>query len=177
MRSKKLVGALALLAVGIIFGAILVSGYGLVRPGYADIRLGAAAPPVNLDADATAFSKAFIEVAEKVTPTIVQVAVVSEKSGDDPHSDMFFFPFKDQPQEQRGSGSGIIITDDGYILTNNHVVENASKVTVTLNDKRSFDAKVMGTDPLTDLAVIKVEAKGLPVAYLGNSDELKVISV
>src|ERR1035438_5004081 len=174
MKSKKLIGALALLIVGIIFGAILVSGYGLVRPGYADIKLGAAAPPVNLDADATAFSKAFIEVAEKVTPTIVQVGVVSEKSGDDPHSDMFFFPFKDMPQEERGSGSGIIITEDGYILTNNHVVENASKVTVTLNDKRSFDAKVMGTDPLTDLAVIKIDAKSLPVAFLGNSDELKV---
>lgn len=174
MRSKKLIGAFALLVIGIIFGAILVSGYGLVRPGYADIRLGALAPPVNLDADATAFSKAFIEVAEKVTPTIVQIAVVSEKSGDDPHSDLFFFPFKDIPQEQRGSGSGIIITSDGYILTNNHVVENASKVTVGLNDRRTFDAKVMGTDPLTDLAVIKIEAKNLPVAYLGNSDELKV---
>ena len=174
MMSKKLIGVLALLAVGIIFGAILVSGFSLVRPDYADIKLGAAAPPVNLDADATAFSKAFIEVAEKVTPTIVQVAVVSEKSGDDPHSDMFFFPFKDMRQAQRGSGSGIIITDDGYILTNNHVVENASKVSVTLNDKRSFDAKIMGTDPLTDLAVIKIDAKGLPVAYLGNSDDLKV---
>jgi serine protease Do len=174
MRSKKLIGALALLVVGIIFGAILVSGYGLVRPGYADIRLGALAPPVNLDADATAFSKAFIEVAEKVTPTIVQISVVSEKSGDDPHSDLFFFPFKDMPQEQRGSGSGIIITSDGYILTNNHVVEHASKVTVGLNDRRTYDAKIMGTDPLTDLAVIKIDAKNLPVAYLGNSDELKV---
>ena len=174
MRSKKLIGAVSLLVVGIIFGAILVSGYGLVRPGYADIKLGALAPPVNLDADATAFSKAFIEVAEKVTPTIVQIVVVSEKNAQDPHGDMFFFPFKDMPQEQRGSGSGIIITEDGYILTNNHVVENASKVSVTLNDRRTFDAKVMGTDPLTDLAVIKVDAKGLPVAYLGNSDELKV---
>jgi serine protease Do len=173
MKSKRLIGAFALLAVGIIFGAILVSGFGLVRPGYADIKLGAASPPVNLDADATAFSKAFIEVAEKVTPAIVQVAVVS-KGGEDSHNDLFFFPFKDMPQEQRGSGSGIIITEDGYILTNNHVVENASQVKVTLNDKRSFDAKVMGTDPLTDLAVIKVDAKGLPVAYLGNSDELKV---
>jgi serine protease Do len=174
MRSKKLLGAFALVAVGILFGAILVSGFGLVRPGYADIRLGAAAPPVNLDADATAFSKAFIEVAEKVTPTIVQIQVVSERSGDDPHSDLFFFPFKDMPQEQKGSGSGIIITDDGYILTNNHVVENSSKVTVVMTDRRTFDAKVVGTDPLTDLAVIKIEAKGLPVAYLGNSDDLKV---
>lgn len=172
MRSKRLVGAFALIFVGIIFGALLVSGFGLVRPGFADINLGASNPPVNLDADANSFSKAFIEVAEKVTPTIVRIGVVSERS-EDPHSD-FFFPFKDMPQEQRGSGSGIIISEDGYIVTNNHVVENSSKVTVGLVDKRTFEAKVVGRDPLTDLAVIKIDAKNLPVAFLGNSDDLKV---
>jgi serine protease Do len=78
------------------------------------------------------------------------------------------------PQEQRGSGSGIIISEDGYIVTNNHVVENASKVTVGLYDKRTFDATVVGTDPLTDLAVVKIDAKNLPVSYLGDSDNLKV---
>ena len=78
------------------------------------------------------------------------------------------------PKEQRGSGSGIIISDDGYIVTNNHVVENATKVTVGMSDKRTFEAKVIGTDPLTDLAVIKIDAKDLPTAYLGNSDDLKV---
>jgi serine protease Do len=78
------------------------------------------------------------------------------------------------PNEQRGSGSGIIISEDGYIITNNHVVENASKVTVGLSDKRQFDATVIGTDPLTDLAVVKIDANNLPVAFLGNSDNLKV---
>lgn len=172
MKYKGVLGAVALLVIGIIFGAILVSGFGVVRPSLADINLGASNPPVNLDADATSFSKAFIEVAEKVTPTIVQVAVVLEK--ENPHSDFWFFPFKDMPKEQRGSGSGIIISDDGYIITNNHVVEKSTKVTVGMSDKRTFDAKVVGTDPLTDLAVIKIDAKNLPVAYLGNSDDLKV---
>jgi serine protease Do len=172
MRSKRLFGAFALVFAGILFGALLVSGFGLVRPGLADINLGASNPPVNLDADATSFSKAFIETASKVTPTIVQITVVS--TADNPHNDFFFFPFKDMPQEEKGTGSGIIISDDGYILTNNHVVENASQVTVGLSDKRSFDAKVIGTDPLTDLAVIKIDAKDLPVAYLGDSDNLKV---
>jgi len=172
MNYKGILGAVALIFIGIIFGAILVSGFGVVRPSLADINLGAANPPVNLDADATSFSKAFIEVAEKVTPTIVQVAVVSER--ENPHNDFFFFPFKDMPKEQRGSGSGIIISDDGYIVTNNHVVENATKVTVGMSDKRTFDAKVVGTDPLTDLAVIKIDAKNLPTAYLGNSDDIKV---
>ncbi len=172
MKYKNVLGAFALVVVGILFGAILVSGFGLVRPGYADINLGAPNPPVNLDADATSFSKAFIEVAEKVTPTIVQIRVLSEVGN--PHGDLFFFPFKDMPKEQQGSGSGIIISDDGYIITNNHVVENATKVTVGLFDKRTYDATVVGKDPLTDLAVIKIDANNLPTAYLGDSDNLKV---
>ena len=172
MKIKGIIGALSLLLIGILFGAILVSGFGLVRPGFADLNLGATEPPVKLDADASSFSQAFIEVAEKVTPMIVQISVVSER--ENPHKDWFFFPFKDMPNEQRGSGSGIIISADGYILTNNHVVENASKVTVGLSDKRQFDATVVGTDPLTDLAVVKIEASNLPVAFLGNSDNLKV---
>jgi len=172
MKLKGILGALALLAIGILFGAILVSGFGLVRPGLADLKLGATEPPVNLDADASSFSQSFIEVAEKVTPTIVQITVVSER--ENPHGDWFFFPFKDLPKEQKGSGSGIIISEDGYIVTNNHVVENSNKVTVGLWDKRQFDAVVVGRDPLTDLAVVKIEAKNLPVAYLGDSDNLKV---
>jgi serine protease Do len=172
MKVKGIIGGLSLLAIGILFGAILVSGFGLVRPGLADLKLGATEPPVNLDADASSFSQSFIEVAEKVTPTIVQISVVSER--ENPHSDWFFFPFKDLPKEQKGSGSGIIISEDGYIVTNNHVVEKSNKVTVGLWDKRQFDAIVVGTDPLTDLAVIKIEAKNLPVAFLGDSDNLKV---
>lgn len=173
MKSRKgLYAAFALILIGILFGAVLVSGFGLVRPSLADIRLGANKPPVNLDADATSFSKAFIEVAEKVTPAIVQISVVSER--ENPEGDFFFFPFRDLPKEQRGSGSGIIISEDGYIITNNHVVENASKVDVGLFDKRRFSAKVIGTDPLTDLAVIKIEADNLPTAFLGDSDDLKV---
>ncbi|MCK7517707.1 MAG: S1C family serine protease [Ignavibacteriales bacterium] len=140
MKVKGILGAVALVAVGILFGALLVSGFGLVRPGWADINLGATNPPVNLDADATSFSKAFIEVAEKVTPTIVQISVVAER--DNPHKDFFFFPFDDKlPKEQQGSGSGIIISDDGYILTNNHVVEKATKVTVGLSDRRIIHGK------------------------------------
>jgi serine protease Do len=171
MKSKGIVGALSLFIIGIVFGAILVSGFGLVRPSLADLNLGATEPPVKLDADASSFSQAFIEVAEKVTPAIVQIAVVSER--ENPHNN-WFFPFKDMPKEQRGSGSGIIISEDGYIVTNNHVVENASKVTVGLSDKRQFDATVVGTDPLTDLAVVKIDVDNLPVAFLGNSDNLKV---
>jgi len=173
MKFKGILSAVILLAIGILFGAVLVSGFGLVRPGYADIKLGADNAPVTLDADASSFSQAFIETASKVTPAIVQITVVSEVENN-PHDEFFFFPFKDMPKEQKGSGSGIIISNDGYILTNNHVVEHANKVTVGMFDKRTFDAKVIGTDPLTDLAVIKIDADNLPAAYLGDSDQLKV---
>jgi serine protease Do len=111
MKVKGIVGAISLIIIGIVFGAILVSGFGLVRPSLADLNLGASEPPVKLDADASSFSQAFIETAEKVTPAIVQISVVSER--ENPHSDWFFFPFKDMPKEQRGSGSGIIISEDG----------------------------------------------------------------
>ncbi len=176
MRKKNLIGTISLVFIGIVFGAVLVSGFGWVRPGYGNVRIGADKPPVEkLNADASAFNNAFVEVAEKVTPSIVQVNVVTSLKNKMPEGLHFFFPFKDDmPKEQEGGGSGIIISEDGYILTNNHVVENASKVTVTLHDKREFDATIVGTDPTTDLAVIKVDAKNLPTSYLGDSDKIKV---
>ena len=92
--------------------------------------------------------------------------------GFDPFRDFFGSP---QPQrQQEASGSGVIITDDGYIVTNNHVVDEADKVEVTLNDNRTFTAKVIGTDPSTDLALLKIDEKGLPFIMYGNSDFLKV---
>ena len=177
MKRKNLIGTLSLVFIGVVFGAILVSGFGWVRPSYADFQIGASKPPVEkVNVDAQAFNDAFVNVAEKVTPSIVQILVVSTVSDKDEEGGFhFFFPFRnDIPKEQQGGGSGIIISDDGYILTNNHVVENAKQVTVTLNDKEQYDAKVIGTDPLTDLAVIKIDGKNLPTAYLGDSDNLKV---
>ena len=85
-----------------------------------------------------------------------------------------FFGRPQQMQPQEASGSGVIITDDGYIVTNNHVVENADKVEVTLNDNQTYTAKVIGTDPSTDLALLKISEKNLPFIAYGNSDDLKV---
>ncbi|MGG9960926.1 trypsin-like peptidase domain-containing protein [Ferruginibacter sp. SUN106] len=76
--------------------------------------------------------------------------------------------------EQKASGSGVIISDDGYIITNNHVVDKADELTVTLSNKKTYKAKVVGTDPSYDLAVIKIEATGLPFLLYGNSDDLKI---
>ena len=76
--------------------------------------------------------------------------------------------------EQKASGSGVIISEDGYIVTNNHVVQNADEITVTLNNKKTYKAKVIGTDPSYDLAVIKIDASALPYLLYGNSDEVKI---
>lgn len=78
------------------------------------------------------------------------------------------------PSQTQSSGSGIIISADGYIVTNNHVVQGASKLKVTLNTLEEYDARLIGTDPQTDLAVIKVEASGLTAAVLGNSSDVEV---
>ena len=79
-----------------------------------------------------------------------------------------------RPQERKSGGSGVIISPDGYIVTNHHVVDNASKLKVTLNDKRTFDAKVIGTDPTTEVALIKIDANDLPTIPIGNSDALRL---
>ncbi len=79
-----------------------------------------------------------------------------------------------QTPKRESAGSGVIISADGYIVTNNHVVENADQITITLNDNREFTARVIGTDPDTDLALLKVDAKNLPVIVIGDSDKLRV---
>ncbi len=85
-----------------------------------------------------------------------------------------FFGERQRSLPQMASGSGAIISDDGYIVTNNHVIDGADEITVTLSNKKSFKAKLVGADPSSDLAVLKIEAKGLPFLVYGNSDEVKV---
>ena len=122
------------------------------------------------------FSKAFIQVASNGNPAVV--SIVSEKVIEQRYH-QFFSPFGDQfPQgESRGHslGSGVIIdSDEGYIITNNHVIEDAEEIKVIMFDKREMKATIVATDPLSDLAVIKVDSGGLSTVDLGNSDKLSV---
>src|SRR5262249_39950202 len=84
------------------------------------------------------------------------------------------FRMPNRPQRQQGEGSGVIVTADGYIVTNNHVVDGATVVTVQTSDKRELKAKVIRTDPKTDVALVKVNATSLPYAHLGTSSEVEV---
>jgi len=128
-------------------------------------------------------SAAFRDVAKKVSPSVVYVSTEQTMKGPqttNPYFDDEFFrrffgtPDQQRGYKQRGLGSGFIVREDGYIVTNNHVVENADKIKVTMPDKREFTAKLIGTDAKTDLAVIKVEGKDFSVVTLGDSDKLEV---
>src|SRR6266404_3848963 len=118
-------------------------------------------------------SVSFREVAKAVKPAVVFINIVETTTGDSGQSDFFGFSGPRVPRRVEGAGSGFIVTEDGYILTNNHVVGNASRINVTLADGRKFKAEVIGTDPETDIAVIKIDASGLPIAVLGDSDKLE----
>lgn len=137
-------------------------------------------------------STAFEDVTKALTPSVVNIRSTKKLPvnqrfpglpfEDDSANDLLERFFGERlPREapgreyvQRGLGSGVIVTKDGYILTNNHVVDSANQLTVTLSDNRVFEAKVVGTDPKTDLAVVKIEADKLLPAVLGDSDQIRV---
>ena len=126
----------------------------------------------------------FTQAAASVSPGVVHIKVtvtVRGSQGGSSPFDMFeeFFGMPQQrrqaqPRQAQGSGSGVILTPDGYIVTNNHVVENADKIEVQLTDKRTFEAKVIGRDPNTDLALLKVNGSNLPIVKMGDSDNVQI---
>ncbi len=120
----------------------------------------------------------FTYAAESAVDAVVYVKVtVKDVTRTAPSSIFdFFFGYEGTPRERErvGSGSGVIIRPDGYIVTNNHVIEGASKIEVTLNNNKTFEAQLIGTDPATDVALIKIDAQGLPVVPFGDSDNLRL---
>ncbi len=128
-------------------------------------------------------NQAYERIAKAVTPAIVaiqstQVTKVQQSPFmNDPFFRQFFgnmFPQVPREQREHALGSGVIVSPDGYIVTNNHVIAKATEISVTLSDKRTFKGKVVGADPQTDVAVVKIDGSGLPTASFGNSDQLKV---
>src|SRR5438552_1512034 len=172
-----------LVAIAFVVGLAFASTLNLPKTG------GAAESPVAAQSavpanqmpqvkPAAELGDAFVSIAEHVKPAVVfiksQHVERSEAQRLPPGFEDFFPQFRRRPQVEQGSGSGFIVSPDGYILTNNHVVAGADRVTVKLYDKREFTAKVAGTDPNTDVAVIKIDAHGLPTVAFGNSDSTRV---
>ncbi|MBQ7823093.1 MAG: Do family serine endopeptidase [Bacteroidaceae bacterium] len=145
-------------------------------------------PAVKANAWPAAFSPAtsqaietdFTKAAEEVVNGVVHIKSTkmpdqqSRSFSGNPFFDQFFGGQGYSQQPRVGMGSGVIITKDGYIVTNNHVIQESDELEVTLNDNRTFNAKVIGTDEATDLALLKIEADNLPIVKMGDSDKLKV---
>lgn len=150
----------------------IAPAHNAVQTSYSANTLGA-----PMDFDFTSAAERAIPSVVHIRSTIKETPTVQQLQIPEPFRDFFGdnnFGNNQRPEPAVASGSGVIIRPDGYIVTNNHVVADASKLEVTLNDNRTFDADVVGTDPNTDLALIRIDAKDLPSMPIGNSDEAKV---
>ncbi|MEQ1764090.1 MAG: Do family serine endopeptidase [Pyrinomonadaceae bacterium] len=179
MFNRNLILAASLISV-VTFSACktgLLSGEQPVAP----VQPSAPAVPIVVDGIRTSYA----DVVEKTSPAVVRIeAEVKGRPGSQTQfnlDDLFRQgpgpqqqPQQQRPQIERGLGSGVIVSADGTILTNNHVVEGAEKITVLLADNKSFDAKLIGSDKPSDMAVLKIEAQNMPFLTLGNSDTVRV---
>ncbi len=130
---------------------------------------------VNVPAPAVASVDDFTLAASKTVNGVVHVKTeVEVQNVYNPWADFFGGDSGIEPYVQRGSGSGVIISKDGYIITNNHVIEGADKIEISMNDNRSYEAELVGTDPTTDIAVLKISGKDLPTVTIGDSEKVKV---
>lgn len=151
---------------------VLASGFATTRVAAQEKKPAVAPPSAAAQAEAKRLSDAFVAVAEKVSPAVVQIDVAAR----DEQADQllrFFGRGHDTPVA-RGTGSGVIYSADGAIVTNNHVIDNALSINVRLRDGRFLPAKLVGRDPATDLAVIKVDATGLPAAKMADDSAARV---
>ena len=185
IRSTWMCPKTAALAVALALG---LGGLGLAAANHALSDN----PPAALkfaDANAGPSRTGFAPIVKKVLPAVVNISSSKlvktptefEDQGQVPDESRQFFDDdsrgrRSTPQEQRerGLGSGVIVSPEGYILTNNHVVDGATDVEVTLSDKRQFKARVIGTDPKTDIAVLKIDASGLPAIVIGDSSKIQI---
>jgi serine protease Do len=184
VKARKIAAPVAVVGAFVLGAALFV--------GRGGVHAAAEAPPPLTDQSVsalTALDQAMEAVAARVTPAVVNIAVTSRGSDQDasdnqmqgmqglpPGFSQFFGPFGGQPQQpqlQHGIGSGVIISPDGYIVTNGHVVDGATQIRVTLHDRRVLTGKVVGVDKLTDLAVVKVNASSLPTIAWGDSTRLE----
>src|SRR5438105_5118334 len=167
-----------LVAMAFALGLAFASAFRLPTRGEAAVRsvLQDTGRPLPQAKAAVDLGEAFASVAEHVKPAVVFIKSERRERVSSRRVPSFddFFNSPRRPQVEQGSGSGFIVSQDGYILTNNHVVQGADRVTVRLYDNREFTAKTVGTDPTTDVAVIKIETAGLPTVHLGDADSTKI---
>ncbi len=170
---KAFLSLFGVFALAISIGSLVTvdPGAATASPAFPDLA------PAERSADSATLpaSGTFAPLVKKAAPAVVSIQAVKTAKAPDARQLPFFFNPEDAPQRrQRGLGSGVIITPDGYILTNHHVVEDADDVKVVLSNDREFEAEIVGSDAKTDIAVLKVEASDLPTMKFGNSDSVEV---
>lgn len=144
------------------------------RPAPPAVRIDASPLEAGTDPARLRSYADVIEPAQKAVVSVYSTRIVRERMAINPLLRQYFGDLPERESRQEGLGSGVIVSSDGYILTNNHVIEGADELKVTLADDRDFPARVVGTDPKTDVAVLKIEAEGLPVLTLADSDRVRV---
>jgi len=185
---KKIASSLAIAFAGAIVAIFLYSkinnqsGEASVQ-GTSPMQLTSYVAPASPQAQLPDLTRAAEKSVHAVVHITTKVKAQSYGGGDNPLYDFFFGPrgnspqprgYNQEPEYNMGAGSGVIIGSEGYIVTNNHVIEDADNIEVVLNDSRKFTAKVIGRDPNTDIALVKIEAKELPYLVWGNSDAIKL---
>lgn len=188
MKIKQIL-TVVLLSAGTTLGTIFAYNHFAGKPSSVQTEPGKI--PVNyaglFDSNKT-YGEApvdFSQASQTAVPAVVHITTVIKANSTNqrrsPFSDLFGDDFDDffggpnmRSVPQRASGSGVIISEDGYIVTNNHVIDEASEIKVTLSNKKSYTAKLIGADPSSDLAMLKIEEKGLPYIIYGNSDQVKI---
>jgi Do/DeqQ family serine protease len=178
MKRKYLFGGLLMAILG-AFIALIVYSKIIVKPMVAASKDSSSVELQNARAYLTSLQTQegqidFTYAAELTVHAVVHVHIKMAGTPDNPIMDWFYGDRSSKPREVNGYGSGVIISKDGYIITNNHVVENAESVDVTLNDKRTFTAKVVGRDPGSDIALLKIKADNLPIIKYGDSEQLRL---
>jgi serine protease Do len=179
-KARDLLKLSGIIAVTFFLGLTLASAFNVPRPGIAEPRSFAGPRAPSGSRRASGPIESFADVVDRVNPSVVYIQV-GQHSRMQRHPDVppefqdFFRRFQQQPDQYRqGSGTGFVVSRDGYILTNNHVVADAEQIKVKLLDNREFPARLVGRDPNTDVAVIKIDASGLPAVTFGNSDQARI---
>ena len=184
MNYKKLLVPIVFSSVGSILGILLYVTFVPQKQEIITLQAKSETPVKFASQNFGVGTLDFTAAAEMSVNAVVHVKIMANvNSGGttygNPFFDFFFGPQMMPPQQESGpqvvgAGSGVIISSDGYIVTNNHVVDGADQLEVILNDKRSFKAKLIGADPTTDIALIKIEGRDFPTLSFGNSDDIKV---
>jgi serine protease Do len=173
---------LSLVMAGVIGGAITLGGSYLIAPPNSvktiqvstnNTKISSQSPQKLTTNNTLDRPESFVDAAGLASPAVVNITAITKHQARSSREERYY-EFFGSPDPSRSTGSGVIISDKGYIVTNNHVIKGATDVEITLSDNRKYKASVIGTDPSTDLAVLKIEGKNLPVIGLANSDEVKV---